>query len=56
MARIYFHVSDGLADLPKDRGLRRRMFERRVLLVRGERELNLPMQAYSLACLANEPR
>lgn len=56
MARIYFQVTDGLPHLLEDRSLRRRIFERRILLIRRGRESNFPMQAYSLACLANEPR
>ncbi len=56
MARIYFQVTDSLPHLLEDRSLRRCIFERRILLIRRGSEFNFPMQAYSLACLANEPR
>jgi hypothetical protein len=32
------------------------MFERLVLLICRGREFDFPLHAYSLACLANEPR
>jgi len=56
MMWVYFQVTDGLANLIEDPRLRRRTFEIRVLLIRGWRELNSSLHAYSLACLANEPR
>src|SRR5271168_1368165 len=56
MMRVYFQVTEGLANLLKDPCLRGNIFEFGVLLVRGGRELNFSLHTYSLACLANEPR
>src|ERR1039458_7443157 len=56
MAWVEFQVTDGLPDLREDRLFRRRIFERRVLPICRGRELDLPVHAYSLAYLANEPR
>jgi len=56
MVRIYFQIPDRLPDLPKDRGFRWSIFERRVLLICGGSEFDFPSHAYFLACLANEPR
>jgi hypothetical protein len=56
MVWVDFEVTDGLPDLHEDRGFRRRIFERHVLPNCRGRELDFPLHAYSLACLAKEPR
>jgi hypothetical protein len=56
MMWVDFQVTDDLPNLLEDRGLCRRLFNRRVLPIRCEREFDLPSHAYFLACLANEPR
>jgi hypothetical protein len=56
MMRIYFQVSQGLANLLEYLCFLRRIFEIGVLLIRGWREHNFSLHAYSSACLANEPR
>ena len=54
MVWVDFQVTDGLPNLHEDRSFR--MFERFVLLICRGREFDFPLHAYSLACLANEPR
>jgi hypothetical protein len=56
MMWVYFQVTDGLPNLLDDHSFRRCIFERRVLLICCGREFDFPLHAYSLACLANEPR
>jgi|SRR5208282_1655018 len=54
MVWVYFQVANGLTNLSKDRSFR--IFECLVLCICGEREFDFPRHAYSLACLANDPR
>jgi len=55
MVWVDLQVTDGLPNLHEDRSFR--MFERcLVLLICRGSEFDFPLHAYSLACLANEPR
>ena len=56
MMWVYFQVTDSLANLLEYSRSRRSIFQIRVLPSRRRGELNFSMHAYSLACLANEPR
>lgn len=54
--RVYFEVTEGLANLLEDSRSPRRIFQLRVLPIGGWRKLYFSPHAYFLACLANDPR